>query len=498
MFNKILIANRGEIALRIMRTCREMGIKTVAVFSQADRKSRHVRFADEAYCIGPAPALESYLDGDAILKVCGKSGAQAIHPGYGFLSENRQFADKCRRAGFIFIGPEAVVIEKMGNKGMAREIMRANGIPIIPGTTDSFGSFEEISAVCDTIGFPVMLKAASGGGGKGMRVVVDADGLLDAFHAVQRESYASFADSRILLERYFPVARHVEVQILADSRGNVTHLFERECSVQRRYQKVIEECPSIYVNDELRTRLSDAAVKAAKAVGYTGAGTVEFLLDDEKNFYFLEMNTRIQVEHSVTELVTGIDIVREQILVAAGKSLSFKQEDISCNGFAMECRIYAEDPRNSYMPAPGQIKKAVFPEGPWVRIDSAVYDGWDVTLHYDPMIAKIAVWGRTREETRRRMLRALDECIIFGVKTNLELHRQILTDEHFINGMIDTLFLDRLVDTVPELDNLHDLGVIASICCMVSSPPERESNVARQDTGLWQMANKYQFWASRF
>ncbi|MBU4261412.1 MAG: acetyl-CoA carboxylase biotin carboxylase subunit [Proteobacteria bacterium] len=498
MFSKILIANRGEIAIRIMRTCREMGIATVAVFSEADRKSQHVRYADEAYCIGPAPAIESYLDGEAILEAGRRSGAHAIHPGYGFLSENSNFAGKCRQADLVFIGPSPEVIEQMGNKTVARKTMMESGVPVIPGATEALEDLEAVRRVCAEIGYPVMLKAAAGGGGKGMRIVTNENDLQDAFSAVRRESYASFADSRILVERYFPVARHIEVQILADGHGNVIHLFERECSIQRRYQKVIEECPSVFVDDELRDKLTTAAVQAATVVGYTGAGTVEFLVDAAKNFYFLEMNTRIQVEHPVTELVTGIDLVREQLLAAAGERLSVAQSDVRRNGWAMECRIYAEDPGNDYMPAPGQIRKVVFPEGPGVRVDSGVYEGWEVSLHYDPMIAKISVWARTREEARCRMLRALDECIIYGVKTNLDLQRAILTDETFISGKIDTRFLDRRLVPHPAPDILADLAIIASVCSTLSSSPAREERVATEETGLWRMASKYQFWATRF
>jgi acetyl-CoA carboxylase biotin carboxylase subunit len=498
MFSKILIANRGEIAIRIMRTCREMGIATVAVFSEADRKSQHVRYADEAYCIGPAPAIASYLDGDAILEAGRRSGAQAIHPGYGFLSENRNFAGKCRQAGLVFIGPPPEVIEQMGNKTVARKTMMESGVPVIPGATEALEDLEAVRRVCDEIGLPVMLKAAAGGGGKGMRIVTNENELQEAFSAVRRESYASFADSRILVERYFPVARHIEVQILADGHGNVIHLFERECSIQRRYQKVIEECPSVFVDDELRDKLTTAAVQAATVVGYTGAGTVEFLVDAAKNFYFLEMNTRIQVEHPVTELVTGIDLVREQLLAAAGERLSVAQSDVRRNGWAMECRIYAEDPGNDYMPAPGQIRKVVFPEGPGVRVDSGVYEGWEVSLYYDPLIAKISVWARSREEARCRMLRALDECIVFGVKTNLELHRAILTDETFISGRIDTRFLDRRLVPHPAPDNMADLAIIAAVCSTLSSSSAREEHIVTEETGLWRMASKYQFWATRF
>ncbi|RJX25653.1 MAG: acetyl-CoA carboxylase biotin carboxylase subunit [Desulfurivibrio sp.] len=499
MFTKILIANRGEIAVRIMRTCREMGIATVAVFSEADRASLHVRYADEAFCIGPAPALESYLDAEAILAAARRSGAQAIHPGYGFLAENSRFAERCRQAGLVFIGPSPEVIGQMGNKSVARQTMLASGVPVIPGATGALEDLETVRRVCREIGLPVMLKAAAGGGGKGMRIVTEENDLRDAFSAVRRESYASFADSRILVERYFPAARHIEVQILADSHGNVIHLFERECSIQRRYQKVIEECPSVFVDDALREKLTAAAVQAARAVGYSGAGTVEFLVDEAKNFYFLEMNTRLQVEHPVTELVTGIDLVREQLLAAAGERLSVAQPEISRHGCAMECRIYAEDTGNDYLPAPGLIRKAVFPEGPGVRVDSGVYEGWEVSLHYDPLIAKISVWARNREEARCRMLRALDECLVFGVKTNLELHRAMLTDEAFISGSIDTRFLDRhLAGRQPAPDNLADLAIIASVCSTLSSSPGREERPATAETGLWRMASKYQFWATRF
>ncbi|OKY75030.1 MAG: hypothetical protein BM485_10570 [Desulfobulbaceae bacterium DB1] len=501
MFTKILIANRGEIAVRIMRTCREMGIATVAVFSEADRKALHVRYADEAYCVGPPPAIESYLDSEAILAVCRKTKAQAVHPGYGFLSENRDFACKCRDAGLVFIGPEPDVIEQMGNKTVARRTMIAHGVPVIPGTTRELENVDEVFAVCREIGYPVMLKAAAGGGGKGMRIVRQPEELRDAFHAVRREAHGAFADTRILAEKYFPVSRHIEVQILADAYGNVVHLFERECSIQRRYQKVIEECPSVFVDDELRARLTAAAVRAVRAVGYTGAGTVEFLVDEGKNFYFLEMNTRIQVEHSVTELVTGTDVVREQLRAAAGLPLSIGQAEVVRRGAAVECRIYAEDPRNNYMPAPGRLQKVVLPEGPGVRVDSGVYEGWEVSLHYDPMIAKISVWGRTREEARLRMLRALGESVFCGVKTNLELHRHVLTDEHFIRGEMDTRFLDDyFVDKAEGSHQDHDLAIIGAICDSLASSGGRQMDGSSSlpESGMWRMAGKYQFWSTRF
>ncbi len=500
MFSKILIANRGEIAIRIMRTCKEMGIATVAVFSEADRRSLHVRYADEAYCVGPAPAIESYLDKEAILAVAQQSGAEAIHPGYGFLSENREFAYACRNAGVVFVGPEPDVIEQMGNKTAARKIMIEGEVPVIPGATDAVEDFQEAQGICEDIGFPVMVKAASGGGGKGMRIVTCMDDLQDSFQAVRREAYASFADSRIFVEKYFPVSRHIEVQIMADKQGNVIHLLERECSIQRRYQKVVEECPSVFVDDDLREQLTSAAIKAAKAVDYLGAGTVEFLVDEEKNFYFLEMNTRIQVEHSVTEFVTGTDLIKEQLLVAAGESLSLAQADITANGWSIECRLYAEDTENNYMPAPGLIKKITFPDGPGVRVDSGVYDGWDVSLHYDPMIAKISTWGRDREEARLRMLRALDECVVSGVKNNLELHKDILVDPRFITGKINTRFLeDGFADKPDEMQKEHHLAILGAVCGrLLKGPDFYDDTPEPDDPGLWRMASKYQFWSSRF
>jgi acetyl-CoA carboxylase biotin carboxylase subunit len=499
MFTKILIANRGEIAVRIMRTCREMGIATVAVFSEADRKARHVRYADEAYCIGAAPPLRSYLDMAAILAAGRRAGAQAVHPGYGFLSENSRFAALCRQAGLVFIGPDPEVIELMGNKSAARKTMLDKGVPVIPGTTDALDDFDAVLEVCACTGLPVMLKAAAGGGGKGMRIVKYINDLRDAFLAVRREAHTAFADARLLVERYFPAARHIEVQILADRHGNVLHLFERECSIQRRHQKVVEECPSVFVDDDLRHRLCTTAVQAAAAVGFTGAGTVEFLVDRAKNFYFLEMNPRIQVEHPVTELVTGVDLVREQLRVAAGKRLSVSQSDVTSRGWAMECRIYAEDPDNGYLPAPGLLNRAIFPEGPGVRVDSGVYEGWEVSPYYDPLLAKISAWGRDREEARRRMQRALEECLLYGVRTNLGLLREIMGHERFVRGEIDTGFLEEFVlpGAVPE--PLPDLAIIAALCSELSSSAEQQAeNGAAEENSLWRMAGKYQFWASRF
>ena len=485
--------------MRIIRACRELGLSTVAIFSEADRASLHVRFADEAYCVGPAPAIESYLNCEAILAAAKASGAEAIHPGYGFLSESHEFALQCQSSGLVYIGPSPEVIETMSNKTLARQIMVAHQVPVIPGGSGNIQDDSEALALCRAIGFPVMLKAVSGGGGKGMRIVRREAELCDAFHAVRREAYASFADSRIFLERYFDAARHIEVQIFADSFGNVIHLHERECSIQRRYQKVVEESPSPFVDDALRQELTSAATIAARAVGYVGAGTVEFLVDRGKAFYFLEMNTRIQVEHSVTELVTGLDLVKEQIAVAAGEKLSVKQEDVKPRGWAIECRIYAEDLAQGHLPATGLIKGMVLPSGPGVRVDSGVQAGWSVSRYYDPMLVKLAVWGGNREEARLRMLRALDECVIQGVSTNLALHKAILRHPKFIEGDISTGFIEACIPAVTDNPARHDLAIIAAICANSLGGGQAKgghSEPGKQDQ--WRLASKYQFWASRF
>ena len=501
MFNKILIANRGEIAVRIIRACRDLGLGTVAIYSDADRASLHVRYADEAYCVGPPPSIESYLNSDTILAAAKTSGAEAIHPGYGFLSESPEFAKKCQLSGLVYIGPSPDVIEKMSNKTLARQIMVEHNIPVIPGGSGDIQDYGEALALCRSIGFPVMLKAVSGGGGKGMRIVKREEELSDAFHAVRREAYASFADGRVFLERYFASARHIEVQIFADSFGNVIHLHERECSIQRRYQKVVEESPSPFVDEGLRQQITSAAITAAGSVGYVGAGTVEFLVDQERSFYFLEMNTRIQVEHSVTEMVTGLDMVKEQITVAAGEKLTVRQGDVRCSGWAIECRIYAEDPLQGHLPATGLIKKMVLPEGPGVRVDSGVYAGWSVSRYYDPMLVKLAVWGSSREEARVRMLRALDECVILGLKTNLSLHKSILKHPKFIDGDISTSFIAECIPmTVDEDLALHDLAIIAAVCAnsLGGRPSKSGGHPEPVQQDQWRMASKYQFWASRF
>jgi acetyl-CoA/propionyl-CoA carboxylase biotin carboxyl carrier protein len=434
MFSKVLVANRGEIAIRVMRTLEELGIASVAVYSEPDRDAPHARRADEAYLLGPGPANESYLVVEKILEVAKKSGAEAIHPGYGFLAENAAFARACEAAGIVFIGPPADAIDAMGSKTRARELMRDAGVPIVPGTTDPVETVEEAAKVIDeTVGYPVAIKAAGGGGGKGFRVATSQGELENAFEGASREGEKFFSDPTVYLERYLPDPRHVEVQVLADSHGNVLHLFERDCSVQRRHQKLIEESPAPAVDPELRERIGTIGTEAARAVGYRSAGTVEGLLQDGE-YFFLEMNTRVQVEHCVTEMVTGIDIVREQIRVAAGEALPFEQEDVVIRGHAIECRINAEDASKSFAPAPGKIGSYREPSGPGVRVDSGAEEGYEVLPLYDPMIAKLIVWDVDREASTRRMIRALHEYEIGGLKTLIPFHRALLETEQWRNG----------------------------------------------------------------
>ncbi len=442
---KVLIANRGEIALRILRACRELGIATVAVYSDADRAALHVLEADEAYRLGPAPATESYLRGELILEIAQRSGAQAIHPGYGFLSENASFAETCENAGIKFIGPPATAMRALGSKTRARQAADAAGMRRTPGSVKGLASLEETYAVAEEIGYPVMLKAASGGGGKGMRAVFSRDDLGVAFSSAASEAERAFGSGEVYLEKLIEQPRHIEIQILADEHGNCVSLGERECSVQRRHQKVIEEAPSAVVDEDLRKRMGDAAVCLAKSAGYTNAGTVEFLVDEARNFYFLEMNTRLQVEHPVTELVTGLDLVHLQIRIAQGEPLPFKQEDIHLRGHAMECRVYAEDPDNGFFPSPGKITRLLQPGGPGIREDSGIYEGWIVPLEYDPMLSKLIAFAPTRDLAIARLLRALDEYVIGGIRTNLGLFRRILSDSDFGAARIDTGYLDRLL-----------------------------------------------------
>src|SRR5271156_2695291 len=445
MFKKVLIANRGEIAVRIVRACRELGITTVAVYSDVDRASLHVRKADEAYFIGPAAASESYLRIDKILDVVKRSGAEAIHPGYGFLSENAKFAQACADAGVKFIGPTPHSMNLMGSKTSARREMEKAGVPFVPGTSRGLASPGEGEQVAERLGYPVMLKAAAGGGGKGMRLVHTRQELRSALESAQSEAQRSFRDSEVYVEKAIVNPRHIEMQVLADEHGNTVWLGERECSIQRRHQKVLEEAPSPIVDAEMRRRMGEVAVRVAQAAKYTNAGTVEFLVDERKNFYFLEMNTRLQVEHPVTELVTGLDLVHLQIRIAAGERLPFKQEDVTIRGHAMECRIYAEDPDNNYFPSPGKITLLQEPSGPGIRTDSGIYEGWTVPIDYDPLLAKLVGYGTDRDQSISRLTRALSEYFVGGIKSNIPLFRRILHDREFRAARLDTGFLDRML-----------------------------------------------------
>src|SRR5580698_1461772 len=442
---KVLIANRGEIAVRVIRACREMGLATVAVYSDVDRGALHVLQADEAYRLGPASAAESYLRGELILEVARRAGVDAIHPGYGFLSENAEFADACAAVGVTFIGPPASAMRVLGSKTKARQAADAAGMPRVPGSVTGLADVAEAVRVAAGIGYPVMLKAAAGGGGKGMRAVTRAEDLAAAFTAASSEAERSFGSGEVYLEKLIERPRHIEIQLMADEHGHCVYLGERECSVQRRHQKVIEEAPSAVVSEDLRERMGEAAVRLALSAGYVNAGTVEFLVDADENFYFLEMNTRLQVEHPVTEMVTGLDLVHLQLRVAMGEPLPLQQEDVRLRGHAIECRIYAEDPDNNFFPSPGLITRLVQPGGPGIREDCAVFAGWRVPLDYDPMLSKLVAFAPTREMAIDRMLRALDEYVIGGIKTNIGLFRRILMDEDFCAARIDTGYLERLL-----------------------------------------------------
>ena len=474
LFKKILIANRGEIAVRVIRACREMGIESVVVYSDADRRALHVRKADYAYHIGPSAASESYLRIDKILEVAKKSGAEAIHPGYGFLSENARFARACADAGVKFIGPTGDAMDAMGSKTRARQAMAAAGVPMVPGNAQGLKSAEEAETLAENIGYPIMLKAAAGGGGKGMRLVKSKDELRSSLEAASSEAQRSFGDSEVYLEKFIVNPRHIEMQIFADEHGNTVWLGERECSVQRRHQKVLEESPSPIVDSDMRRRMGEVAVRAAQACNYINAGTIEFLVDEQKNFYFLEMNTRLQVEHPVTELVTGLDLVQLQIRVASGEPLPFKQEDLSLRGHAMECRVYAEDPDNQFFPSPGRITRLISPSGPGIRRDSGMYEGWTVPLDYDPLLAKLISYGNDREQCIGRLQRALYEYFVGGIKTNIPLFRRILSDPDFKAGKLHTGFLDRLLSEpqIPaaEHEERTRMAAIAAAIFATSEP----------------------------
>lgn len=447
MLKKILVANRGEIAVRVIRACHDLGISAAAVYSDVDRAALHVLKADEAFRIGPAPASESYLNIASILEAAKRCGADAIHPGYGFLSENPRFVRACDEAGIKFIGPRASAMEAMGSKTRARQNMEKAGVPFVPGTSRGLASLVELSEAASRLGYPVMLKAAAGGGGKGMRLVNTGEELSSAFDAARSEAQRAFGDDEVYLEKAITNPRHIEVQVLADEHGNTVYLGERDCSIQRRHQKVLEEAPSPAVNREMRQRMGEVAVRAAQAVGYTNAGTIEFLADQAGNFYFLEMNTRLQVEHPVTELITGLDLVQLQIRIAEGEALPFTQDDVSIRGHAIESRIYAEDPANNYFPSPGRITNLQEPSGPGIRLDSGIYEGWNVPLEYDPLLAKLVAYGDSRGQAMARMRRAIDEYLVGGVKTNLSLFRRILANDDFLQGKSDTGLLSRLTNS---------------------------------------------------
>jgi acetyl-CoA carboxylase biotin carboxylase subunit len=482
----VLVANRGEIAIRVLRSCRDLGIQSVAVYSEADRSSLHVRYADEAYCIGPAPSRKSYLNIDAILEVARRARVEAIHPGYGFLSENEEFARRATDAGFVFVGPPAETIQQMGSKTSSRKIAQQVGIPVVPGTIENLAD-EDISRIAREYGLPVVIKADAGGGGKGMRVVAREAELPRAIRAARSEALSSFGDGAIYVEKYLAAPRHVEIQILADRHGNVLALGDRECSIQRRHQKVIEEAPSSTIDAHLRQQMGEAACAIARSIGYENAGTVEFLVDGDRNFYFLEMNTRLQVEHAVTEMVTGLDLVKKQLLIAAGEPLPLRQEEITLSGAAIECRIYAEDPFNNFAPSPGRIVTLREPGGPGVRLDSGVYEGYEIPVYYDPLIAKLVTWGRDRTEAVTRMQRALAEYIIIGIHTTIPFHQQVMENPGFREGTIDTTFIDRLFSGAPEGhdETLREVAVIAAALHVHRREAAQQAQKSAESPSAW-------------
>jgi acetyl-CoA carboxylase biotin carboxylase subunit len=498
MFNKVLIANRGEIAVRIIRACRELGLETVAVFSEADRNALHVRYADEAYLLGPAPSRESYLRADKILDIARKSGANAIHPGYGFLAEREDFAAKCADMGITFIGPKPSSIAAMGDKGKARATVIKAGIPVVPGTED-VGNMtdDDLLNIAPTIGFPLLIKATAGGGGKGMREVKSLEEMPTLLQSARREAESAFGDGNVYLEKLVEGARHIEFQIMADSHGNVIHLGERECSIQRRHQKLLEESPSPFLDDELREKMGSVAVKSAQAVDYVNAGTIEFLVDKDRNFYFLEMNTRLQVEHPITEMVTGVDIVAEQLRIARGRQLSYTQEQIQMKGHAIECRVNAEDPFNGFMPSTGRITHSILPTGPGVRVDTGVYLGFEITPFYDPMIAKLIVWGETRAQAILRMRRALEEYRIVGVRTNIPFHQTLMDSHRFMGGQFDTRFVEERFSMEGASETPDTTAEIAAILAtlVAHQQTERSAQIVRRnerDTSNWKWVGRWE------
>ncbi|MFD0751535.1 acetyl-CoA carboxylase biotin carboxylase subunit [Mucilaginibacter calamicampi] len=483
---KILIANRGEIALRIMRSAREMNIKTVAVYSAADRNALHVRYADEAVFIGEAPSNQSYLVIDKIIAACKQTGADGIHPGYGFLSENAAFARAVRNAGLILIGPSPEAMEVMGNKLSAKAAAMQYNIPMVPGTEEAITNVNEAKQRAVEVGFPILIKAAAGGGGKGMRIVDRVEDFEEQMQLAVSEATSAFGDGSVFIERYVSSPKHIEIQVLGDTHGNIVHLFERDCSVQRRHQKVVEEAPSSVLTPQIRERMGQCAVDVARSVNYTGAGTVEFIMDEQLNFYFLEMNTRLQVEHPVTELITGIDLVKEQIRVASGEALSFTQNDLKINGHAVELRVYAEDPANNFLPDIGTLQTYVTPKGPGVRVDDGFEQGMEIPIYYDPMIAKLVTYGKDREEAIERMIRAIDEYIITGITTTLSFGKFVMQHEAFRSGNFDTHFVKKYF--TPEVlneDNEQEAMIAALIMERLLSKPQNRVAAASSEVTAW-------------
>lgn len=501
-----MVANRGEIAVRILRALREMGISSVAVYSEADREALHVRMADEAYCIGPPASEESYLAMGKLIALARERGVDAVHPGYGFLAENYRFAQKCQEEGIVFIGPSSEAIRIMGSKTESRKAMQEAGVPVVPGTTQPIEKEETIYQVAEEIGYPIILKASAGGGGKGMRVISSAEEVRTAFRVTRSEAQSAFGDPSIYIEKYVDTPRHIEIQILGDQQGNLIHLGERECSIQRRHQKVIEESPSVVMTEALRQAMGQTALLAARTVRYFSAGTVEFLVDRKKNFYFLEMNTRLQVEHPVTEMVTGVDVVKEMIRIAAGKQLRYRQEDIRFRGAAIECRIYAEDPANNFFPCPGKIHVLSSPGGPGIREENGVFPGFEIPIFYDPLISKLIAWGTDREEAIQRMRRALEEYTILGVKTTIPFLLEVMKDESFMRGEIDTGYIDRKLSqglSFPEKDPHEKIAAIAAALDTFFLSKESRSDPGSSPNGMtfyspWKMAGRRNLLESRW
>jgi len=496
VFKKILIANRGEIACRIIRACREMGIVSLAVYSEADRAALHVQLADEADCIGPPAAAESYLNMDRIIETARRSGAEAIHPGYGFLAENPEFARRCESAGIVFIGPNSRALELVGDKVRARQTMEKSGIPIIPGMKHVSSDLDEYAAEARKIGYPVMIKASAGGGGKGMRIINSEDDLRPGLEAGRREAKAAFGDKAVYLEKYIEDPRHVEFQVLADNYGHIVHLFERECSIQRRHQKIVEETPSQALTPELRRKMGETAKKVLEVAGYNNAGTVEFLLDRDKTFYFLEVNARLQVEHPVTELTTGVDLVHQQIRVAAGEKLSLKQEDLAQRGHAVECRIYAEDPGRNFLPSSGKILFLREPRGPGVRHDGGIYSGWEVPIYYDPILAKLIVWAETRDSACARMGAALDDYVILGISTSIPFLKEVIAHPEFRAGNTNTGFIKKHFENWREKEGPDEWLTLALAAAALedlspSQKPAQAAGTAEAVASPWQLLGRW-------